>query len=170
MRRGHMGVPFFFTKMEDHQLKERICRLTEEVIAASPAYFLVEVRIKPVNNVKVFLDADEGAAIDQLAAFNRTLYKKLEASGIFPEGGFSLEVSSPGIDEPLKMLRQYRKNAGRRVEVLLLDGAKKEGVLREVNEAGITLLEAQGKNKNQTTIETPILFSQIKHLKVCVVF
>ena len=49
---------------------------------------------------------------------------------------FHLEVSSPGLDEPLKLHRQYLKNIGRKVEVLLKDGRKIEGKLLEVNETG----------------------------------
>ncbi|MEI9935533.1 MAG: hypothetical protein WDM71_11945 [Ferruginibacter sp.] len=44
-----------------------------------------------------------------------------------PDGIFSLEVSSPGIEEPLKILRQYKKNIGRKIEVLLQDETKSEG-------------------------------------------
>ncbi len=55
--------------------------------------------------------------------------KQIEEMAMFPAGDFSLEVSSPGLDEPLKMLRQYRKNIGRQVELTLQDGSKKEGKL-----------------------------------------
>ena len=48
--------------------------------------------------------------------FNRALYKKIEEANFFPHGDFSLEVSSPGLDEPLKLYRQYKKNIGRPVE------------------------------------------------------
>ncbi|MET0394197.1 MAG: ribosome maturation factor, partial [Chitinophagaceae bacterium] len=99
------------------------------LIQADPDVFLVEVRIKPTNNVKVFLDADNGMSIDRLIQYNRRLYKEIEESGFFPGGDFSLEVSSPGLDEPLKLHRQYRKNEGRYVEVLLQDGVKHEGKL-----------------------------------------
>ncbi len=63
---------------------------------------------------------------------NRALYKQIEAEGIFPDGDFSLEVSSPGLDEPLKLKRQYQKNIGRNVEVTLQDGSKKEGKLLSI--------------------------------------
>lgn len=62
--------------------------------------FLVEIRVKPTNNVKIYLDADSGLGIEKCIRINRALYKTIEEKNIFLEGDFSLEVSSPGIDEP----------------------------------------------------------------------
>lgn len=149
---------------------EQISRLAEEILAPLPGYFLVEVKVTPVNEVKVYIDADKGVTIDKLAAVNRALYKKLEESGLFTPDDFSLEVSSPGVEEPLKMLRQYLKNIGRKVEVVQADGAKKEGTLMQATETGITIEEETGKNKHKLRIQTTISFSQIKHTKVCVIF
>ena len=83
------------------------------LISGEPALFLVETRIKPTNNIKVYIDGDQGVSIERLVYYNRKLYKEIEESGLYPDGNFSLEVSSPGLDEPLKMLRQYQKNVGR---------------------------------------------------------
>ena len=83
------------------------------LLADHPTHFLVDIWIKPTNNIKVFIDADEGIILSLLIEYNRKLYKKLEESGLFPDGDFSLEVSSPGLDEPLKLFRQYKKNVGR---------------------------------------------------------
>src|SRR6188474_255763 len=99
-----------------------------ELLSELPGYFLVEASVKPTNNIKVFVDADQGAAIDQLSRINRALYKWVEEN-LFPNGDFSIEISSPGLDEPLKLDRQYKKNIGRFVEVLLKNGVKKEGKL-----------------------------------------
>ena len=144
--------------------------LVEVILAAEPGYFLVEVRIKPVNNIKVFLDGDNGLPIEKCVQINRALYKQLEASGMFPGDDFSLEVSSPGLDEPLKILRQYKKNVGRKVELLLQDGSKKEGRLLEVGEDGIIVEETRGKNKKKEVINNTFLFDNIKTTKIQVVF
>src|SRR5687767_15965404 len=90
-----------------------------ELLAENPTHFLVEIRIKPTNNIKVFIDADEGINLSVLIQYNRKLYKLIEESVLYQDGDFSLEVSSPGLDEPLKIHRQYQKNIGRFVEVLL---------------------------------------------------
>src|ERR1700758_2525127 len=108
--------------------------LVQQILGAESGYFLVEIKIKPTNNVKVYLDGDQGISIEKCVQFNRALYKKLEESALFPNGDFSLEVSSPGLDEPLKLHRQYKKNIGRQVELVLKDGTRTEGRLLEVSE------------------------------------
>ena len=71
--------------------------------------FLVEVKVNPGNHIIVFLDADNGITIEKCVQINRALYKKIEEDSLFENGNFSLEVSSPGVDEPLKLRRQYKK-------------------------------------------------------------
>ena len=127
---------------------ESIRQMIEEILGEEPVYFLVDLRIKPTNNIKVFLDGDSGITIEKCVQVNRKLYKKLEEAALFPDGDFSLEVSSAGLDEPLKSLRQYKKNIGRPVEVHFQDGTLKEGVLTAVNEEGIVLEVATGKPSN----------------------
>jgi ribosome maturation factor RimP len=144
--------------------------MMQALMSSEPLYFLVEVRIKPTNNIKVFLDGDQGISIEKCVQYNRALYKKLEESGLFPGDDFSLEVSSPGLDEPLKSLRQYKKNIGRQVEILLQDGSKKEGRLIEVSEDGIIIEESKGKNKKKEVISHAFLFDNIKTTKIQVVF
>jgi len=122
--------------------------MIEEILLEEPVYFLVDLRIKPINNIKVFLDGDSGITIEKCVQVNRKLYKKLEEAAFFPAGDFSLEVSSAGLDEPLKSLRQYKKNIGRLVEVQLQDGTQKEGQLTDVSEEGIKLEVSTGKPVN----------------------
>jgi ribosome maturation factor RimP len=144
--------------------------LVQEILAGEPGYFLVEVKIKPTNNVKVYIDGDQGISIEKCVQFNRALYKKLEEAVLFPGGDFSLEVSSPGLDEPLKLHRQYRKNVGRQVELVLLDGSKTEGRLLDVSEDGIIVEETRGKNKKKEIVNHTFLFENIKTTKIQVVF
>ena len=144
--------------------------LIQVLLAGETDYFLVDIRVKPTNNVKVFIDGDQGISIEKCVQFNRALYKKLEESALFPTGDFSLEVSSPGLDEPLKLLRQYKKNIGRLVELVLQDGSKKEGRLLEVSEDGIIIEETKGKNKKKEVINHTFLFDNIKTTKIQVVF
>ena len=132
--------------------------------------FLVDMKVKPINNIKIFLDADAGLGIEKCIKINRALYKKMEELAIFPEGDFSLEVSSPGIDEPLKLHRQYVKNIGRNVDVSFLDGTKKEGKMTAVNENEIVLEYTEGKGKKAVLIQQSIPFSAIKQTKVQIKF
>jgi ribosome maturation factor RimP len=144
--------------------------LVQALLAGDPGYFLVEIRMKPTNNLKVYLDGDQGISIEKCVQYNRALYKKMEESGLFPTGDFSLEVSSPGLDEPLKLLRQYKKNIGRQVELVMQDGTKKEGRLLEVSEDGVIIEETRGKNKKKEVINHTFLFDNIKTTKIQVVF
>ena len=141
----------------------------EQLLGEMPGYFLVEISIRPTNNIKIYVDADQGAAIDQLSKINRALYKWVEEN-LFPNGDFSMEVSSPGLDEPLKLDRQYLKNVGRFVEVLLKNGIKKEGKLLSTSENEIIVEEEKGHGKKKELIEHKILKQEIKTTKVQIKF
>jgi ribosome maturation factor RimP len=149
---------------------QEIERLVDDVLAPEPEFFRVNVKIKPTNNVKVFIDGDKGVSIEKCVQFNRRLYKLLEEKALFPEGDFSLEVSSPGVDEPLKLHRQYSKNIGRFVEVIFNDGTKKEGKLMQVAEADIIIEQETGKGKKAATQQLVIPFNNIKTTTVQIKF
>jgi ribosome maturation factor RimP len=147
-------------------LEDRI----QGLLADHPSHFLVEVRIKPTNNIKVFIDGDEGVNLGQLIEYNRKLYRQLEESGAYPDGNFSLEVSSPGLDEPLKMFRQYKKNIGRYVDVTMQDLTKSEGKLVDATEDAITIEIETGKGKKKEVRQDVIPFDQIKQTKIQIKF
>jgi len=132
--------------------------------------FLVSIKVKPINNYKIYLDADAGLGIEKCIKINRALYKIMEEMGLYPDGDFSLEVSSPGVDEPLKLLRQYKKNTGRNVEVTTNDDEKKEGILKEVEEETITIEQTEGKGKKAVITDTVINFTEIKQTRVLIKF
>lgn len=142
----------------------------QTLLAANPAHFLVEIRIKPTNNIKVFIDSDEGIQLSGLIDYNRRLYKLIEESGMYPDGDYSLEVSSPGLDEPLKIHRQYKKNVGRFVEVQMNDGSRKEGKLLEATEDGIIVETEEGKGKKKQVKQESVLFTDIKSTKIQIKF
>jgi len=156
--------------MNKDQQIQAIAQMMNGLLEQEPAYFLVEITIKPTNNIKVFLDSDTGVVIEKCVAFNRQLYKLIEESELYPAGDFSLEVSSPGLEEPLKLHRQYVKNVGRLVEVTPVEGTVLTGVLKEVGEAQITLVEEKGKNKKKEIVEHIIPFDNIKTTKIQIVF
>jgi len=144
------------------QIVEKIKAFTEDIITDS-SLFVVDLFIKPTHNVKVFLDGDKGISIDVISKINRALYKKIEEAALFPDGDFSLEVSSPGIDKPLKLQRQYPKNIGRTVHVVLADGTEYHGVLNAVKDSDIIVLPIpEKKGKTAETAEIIIPFDQIK--------
>ena len=124
--------------------------------------FLVDVKIKPINNIKVYLDADAGLPIERCSKINRTLYRTIEEMQLYPDGNFSLEVSSPGLSEPLKMHRQYLKNVGREIEVTKTDDSKVTGQLLSVDEEKVLLEFTEGKNKKAVVHQVEIPFTEIK--------
>ena len=163
--------------MDKETQLESIRQMIGEILAEEPQYFLVDLRIKPTNNIKVFLDGDAGITIEKCVRVNRLLYKRIEELAMYPEGDFSLEVSSAGLDEPLKNFRQYKKNIGRPVEIAFLDGSLKEGILKEVTEDGVVLEESTGKpsmgklpSKKKEISNHSYLFNNIKSTKIQIVF
>ena len=155
---------------EDTTSIQAIESLIGELLSETPDIFLVSVRIKPTNNIKVFLDADSGLSIEKCVKINRLLYRAIEENGWYPDGNFSLEVSSAGLEEPLKMLRQYTKNIGRNVAVVLNDNSKEEGKLLQANEELIQLEYTVGKNKKAVTLVKDIPFDQIKQTTIQIAF
>jgi ribosome maturation factor RimP len=141
-----------------------------QVLSDRPDLFCVRTKIKPTQNIKVYLDGDMGVTIEDCTKINRALYKLIEETALFPSGDFSLEVSSPGVDEPLVNLRQYQKNIGRKVMVVFTDDSQKEGILQEVAVSDIILETVIGKGKKAVTEKLVIPFSKIKATTVQVIF
>lgn len=130
--------------------------------------FIVNMKVKPINNIKIYLDSDTGFSVDKSAKLNRRLHALIEEKQLFPDGDYSLEVSSPGVDEPLHEWRQYKKNIGRKVLVTLKDATEKLGTLKEVNEEQLVLEVPMPKKKETTIVEIP--FSDIKATVVQISF
>jgi ribosome maturation factor RimP len=166
---GDRKSPSSFFKILAMQIQE-LTQMVEGLLEHDPTYFLVEIKIKPTNNIKIYLDGDTGIPIEKCVSVNRAMYKQVEEKEMYPDGDFSLEVSSPGLGEPLKLHRQYLKNIGRLVEITLLDGSKTEGKLLEVTEDGILVEEVKGKNKKKELVNHTFLFNNIKTTKIQVVF
>src|SRR3954467_9809951 len=115
------------------QVEKRVAALVEEKIADRPELFLVEVKMLPNNKLIIHVDGDEGISIQDCAAISRHVGFHLEEENAI-EKAYNLEVSSPGVGEPLQLERQYHKNINREVSVKLSDGSKKEGKLLSANE------------------------------------
>jgi ribosome maturation factor RimP len=147
---------------------EQVSALLEPLLEGTDI-FLVNIKLKPTNNIKVFLDADGGMSIDKCAKINKRLYHAIEDEGLFPDGDFSLEVSSPGVDEPLLSQRQYKRNIGRTVAVTTEEGVpEKLGVLKTVEDDRIVLEVKIPKKKETTEVEIPT--AEIKKIVVQIVF
>jgi ribosome maturation factor RimP len=149
------------------EIIDKIRLLTEPLLEGTDV-FIINIKIKPINNIKLYLESDSGLPISKCAEINRKLYHQIEEQQMFPDGDFSLEVSSPGVDEPLLQERQYKKNIGRTLLVTPVEGADQLGVLKEVQEDRIVLEVKVGKKKEIQVVEMP--FSEIKKTVVQVIF
>jgi ribosome maturation factor RimP len=141
-----------------------------EIIAPQTQLFLVSIKVKPTNNYKIYIDGDNGISIDDCIKINRQLYKKIEEAAIHPEGDFSLEISSPGVGEPLLLHRQYNKNIGRFVEIQLTDDTLQQGKLLAVAAEDCIVEVTTGKGKKAVTQQLVIPFATIKKTTVQIKF
>ncbi len=156
--------------MANDPLIAQLTTMVTDLLVDEPTLFLVELKVNVTNDIKVFLDGDQGISIDKCVRINRAMYKQIEELGIFPNNNFGMEVSSPGVDAPLKSHRQFVKNIGKKVEVTFLDAKKQEGTLMEVNEKGITIQYTEGKGKKAVIKTDEIEFVQINAVVVLIVF
>jgi ribosome maturation factor RimP len=145
-------------------------KMVAEVLKDAPEHFLVSLLIKPTHNIKLLIDGDAGITIEQCVRFNRRLVPMIDEAGIFPPGEYSLEVSSPGVDEPLKLHRQYVKNIGRTVQAQLTNQTTLTGVLKAVTDESITLEYTEGKGKKAVVHQTNIPFTELHSVTVQIIF
>jgi ribosome maturation factor RimP len=163
-------IPLFcWQKMN---VKEKIVALLSTLLE-DDKYFIVEVHLSPSKirqKVTVLIDSDAGISIDECAEISRKLDDMIEAEALIPHA-YTLEVSSPGVDYPLAMPRQYQKNIGRTLRVILRDGIEKRGELLSANEEGFVILEElKKKKKDQVPAELHFLYADIAKVEVQIKF
>jgi len=149
------------------KLEQEIRNIIEEFITDNPELFLVDVLLKgAVGNQKllIFIDGDNGVSIDHCSKLSRKVGAALEEKELI-EGKYFLEVSSPGLDHPIILKRQYEKNVGRRLEIEGEDGRKIKGKLVKVDGDSI-VLETDDKVENELVMS----FNEIIQSKIEVSF
>ena len=108
--------------------KDLLKQTVEKAIEGTGA-FLVDIQVKPDNDIVVEVDSHDGVDLDLCADITR----KIEAEFERDKEDYSLEVGSAGLTAPFKVVMQYTKNIGKEVEVLTKDGRKLKGVLTGVD-------------------------------------
>ena len=136
-------------------MEEKIKAFIEEILKEEQDLFLVDF-IKSTSKIMVLLDGDNGVTIAQCASISRRTSHYIDEE-IDSEYPFRLEVSSAGLDHPLKFHRQYVKNIGKKISVWLDDESVEEGKLSVVNAENIVI----EKNEKKKVIELEIDFTQI---------
>lgn len=151
--------------------KKQIEELLEEGLKET-SIFPVVIDVSGNNDIRVLVDNDNGIGIHDCVKVSRLIEGSLDRD----VEDFSLNVSSPGLDQPLMVERQYRKNVGRGVVVKLHSEGKVEGALEEVNDDGIVVKTREKRRiegrKAKEWIEEKhnIAFSQIRETKVVISF
>ena len=152
------------------QVEKRVADLVEEKIADRPELFLVDVKMLPNNKLIIHVDGDEGISIQDCVAISRHVGFHLEEENTI-EQAYNLEVSSPGVGEPLKLVRQYQKNIGRTLSLKLKDGKKREGKLLGVAENNLLMEESvKEKGKKAVLVQTEVSLNDILETSVLISF
>jgi ribosome maturation factor RimP len=151
-------------------VEKRIRALIEEKLADRPDLFIVEIKVVNNSKVIILLDGDQGIGIQDCAAVSRHVGFHLEEENLI-DNAYNLEVGSPGLDTPLTLDRQLRKNTGRLLEVKFNDGKKTEGTLLSFDNQQITIMElVKEKGKKTKEAERIISRNEIAEMKVGVSF
>jgi len=124
--------------------QQHVAVLLEEIFPDKD-YFLVDVTVSKGNKITVLADHVNGITIQQCAEISKQIHQKLDRD----TEDYSLVVSSPGLDAPLKVVQQYRKNIGRSLGISLKDGTSLKGILASAGdtEIGISPEKEGGSEK-----------------------
>ena len=153
-------------------IEKRVTELVNEKIAAEGRtdLFLVDVKMHSNGKLIVLVDGDKGIGIADCAAISRHVGFHLEEENVL-DTAYNLEVSSPGIDAPLVLPRQYVKNVGRNLAIKMADGSKKEGKLTGMTEDAVIIEEISKQKGNKAeAIESVVPLTQITETKVLISF
>lgn len=152
--------------------KERVQHLLETALNERSDLFLIDLKIGEGNKINVVIDGDNGVNLQDCIDVSRAIEHNLDRE----EEDFSLEVASAGASSPLQLVRQYRKNLGRKLKVKMNSGEVLEAEITAASDDNITLEwktrepKKVGKGK-ETVIKQEVLpYSEIKEATVIISF
>jgi ribosome maturation factor RimP len=125
-------------------------------------FFLVDIQVKPSGKIVVLADNFKGITLDDCVSITRLIENKIDRN----LEDYELEVSSPGLDNPLKLPVQYKKNAGRFVRVVTLEGKTWEGRIKEADDEKVIIETIAKKKKEKKKEENPAHFIEIPYKAV----
>lgn len=151
-------------------IEQRVTELVNEKIADRQDLFLVDVRMHLNGKLIILVDGDNGIAVGDCAAISRHVGFHLEEENAIEEA-YNLEVSSPGLDSPLLLKRQYEKNIGRNISIKETDSKVREGNLLSISDEGVTIEETiKEKGKKGVITESVIPFKNIIETRILISF
>ena len=110
------------------KFEEKFKVILIEILENYKSLFLTELLFGKNNDVKVFLDGDNGVTLKDCSSINSEIKKKLNQDEI----NYSVEIGSCGVDSPLKSVRQFKKNVSRKIEITDLNDRIYSGFLTKV--------------------------------------
>lgn len=152
--------------------KDLVKKLIDEAIEENPKLFLVDWSISSDSSIEVLVDDDEGLTVEEIVRISRHIEHHLDRE----IDDFSLNVSSPGVGNPLLIPRQYKKNRGRNLQIFLVNDEQLNGTLKDANEDTITINwkvrepKKIGKGKQTVEKEKIINYKDIKKALVKITF
>lgn len=154
--------------------KKKIEELAQERIdELNRDLFIVEINVSLANAIQVEIDSAVGnVAIEDCISVSRNIEHNLDRE----EQDFELQVSSPGLDRPFRVVQQYKKNVGREVKLTPINGVKVEGLLKVANDEGVVVEteikeRLEGKKKKVTVFEEhSFSYDEIKETKIIITF
>src|SRR5690606_5608436 len=165
-----MSFPLFFKELFTMNIEKHVAELVREKISDRDDLFLVRVQYVANAKLSILVDGDNGLNIQDCAAISRHVGFHLEEENII-DTAYNIEVSSPGIESPLVLDRQFLKNIGREVSVKLNNGDNHEGVLLNYTPEGITINESiKEKRKKAVQQENFFNIDNIVETKVLISF
>lgn len=161
--KGDVSSPLLLEKPNNMIDKLYVLNVIDTALSGSEKY-LVDLKISTDNRINVAIDGDNGITIDDCIELSRTIENSLNRD----EEDFELNVASAGLDSPLKLKRQYKKNIGRDLTVTTFEGETYEGKLTNSDDDHIELKLNGKKNANLEPLHIP--HSEIKTAKVIIHF
>ena len=152
--------------------RAKVEQLVHEFLETRKDLYLVDLKISAGDDITVILDGDEGLSLQDCLDASRAIEFNLDRE----EHDFSLQVMSPGLSEPLKLPRQFKKNMGREIEVLLNSDDKIQGEVVAVDDEKVTLVlryrrpKLVGKGKEDVVENKEIPYTEIKKALVVIKF
>ncbi|MDJ0367160.1 ribosome maturation factor [Hymenobacter sp. H14-R3] len=149
----------------------RIQQLLADALVDSGLYAVsLTVSDAVMPKITVTLDGPNGLGIQECAQVTRRLNRGMEET-YGEEAAYSLEVTSPGADQPLTDPRQYPRHIGRSLLLKLQDGTEKTGPLTAVTPEGIELEEVIKVRTKKSTLPAAFFpFGDIKEATVVISF
>lgn len=153
--------------------KEKIKNIAEKYISEyNEDIFIVDIKISTNNKIQVLIDSINGILIQDCIKISKAIEKDNDRDS----EDYELDVSSFGIDKPLKLEKQYHKYIEKQLKIETTEGIKHRAKLISVNENGIKILETKKqkikgtKRKEEIINEIQIPFTNIKIAKPIITF